>query len=378
MKYMNKKDETERTDSLNGSENPFLQFSEETNNSTDRKSRKKGRSGSAGTAPQGTEHAEKRKYIGILMAEIVIIAALSVILVLFAYELWFVPQAKKEPEIAESIAETTAVTPTPASEAEESEVQYWFPADHTSETSVDILLSRNDMLILPSGSVVREEQIDTLDLSQYFIAEDVTPESDIFRRISGKSIPEEMREDLPELSYLKVLYRNPDGAAAVGELICLKDEQEAVISLCRAFYENEITVSKMNLLESYWTENGSGKQALADSDAEENMTVCLTVPTGDGLAETGTEETGTEETGTEETGTEETESGETGTEENETEESAEIIGQNVSIIRTRIRFAPGQMPKEEDDAYRILTEHGFVKYTETDGNTYFVLTEGLE
>ena len=155
---------------------------------------------SAGKPGNGSIKAQENRYRRIIAAELAAIAVLAVAAGALLIALRRIPDWKEPEEmtpVIESVAESVPEAEESAEEEESEESQVWYHADYASEPQDDIKIARNDMMILPSGSTLREIQIDREAPEQYFFAVDVAENDTVYPRIAGKFFREE--EPLPEI-----------------------------------------------------------------------------------------------------------------------------------------------------------------------------------
>jgi hypothetical protein len=104
---------------------------------------------------------------------------------------------------AEVSAQTQAITATPAAEAAP-EVTWYEPAP----------LSADEIAALPAGTILEiAPEGETLDGCFYY--EDISDE--VFSRMKGNSYKDDCDVPLSDLRYVRVLYRDFDGNARIGE-----------------------------------------------------------------------------------------------------------------------------------------------------------------
>lgn len=195
------------------------------------------------------------------------------------------PSGKEEatPTPAPTAAPTVSPAPTKPADQDggDGEEPQMYPADRVSEESFDIRLSRNDILMMGAGTVLREEQIDWEGLEQYFIAVEISEKDDVYTRIHGKSYQENEAITLDELRYLKLLHYNYEGEIQIGELIVADSIAEDTLSVFRELFRQEYQIAKMHLIDDYWTGDG---QSSDRASAEDNNTsaYCFRTRSSDG------------------------------------------------------------------------------------------------
>ena len=237
---------------------------------------------SAGKPGNDSIKAEENRYRRIIAAELAVIVVLVVtagalLIALRRISDW------KEPEIMpviESVAESVPEAEESSVEGESEESEVWYYADYATETENDKYLARNDIKILPSGSILREDQVDRGTPDQYFFAENVIKDDTVYSRIAGKFFREE--EPLPELSYLKLLHYNADGDIQVGEMLVLREDAENTLAIFRELFEAECRIPKMRLPEEYWTEDAA--HTVEKSDEDRNTAAFSETGNGEGPA----------------------------------------------------------------------------------------------
>ena len=82
-----------------------------------------------------------------------------------------------------------------------------------------------------------------------FYAEEISDA--IFARMEGKSFPEECTTKREDLRYLHLLYKDLDGNAHEGEMVCNVIIADKLISIFRQLYENDYPIERMRLIDDY-------------------------------------------------------------------------------------------------------------------------------
>ena len=114
-------------------------------------------------------------------------------------------------------------------------------------------LNAADMLTVPAGTVIFEEQVDRAHISEYFVS--VAIPDDIYLKIDGRSYVENPYVSLDDLRYLKLLHYNFDHAIQVGELIVSADLADEVLDIFLELFDEEYEIYSLYLVEDFWTED---------------------------------------------------------------------------------------------------------------------------
>lgn len=104
---------------------------------------------------------------------------------------------------------------------------------------------------IPAGTVIDAANIDFNNLSQYFVAYDIS--DDVYEYINGKSYQENPYVALEDLRYLKLLHYNFNHELQVGELIVAADLQSDYIGIFTELFQAEYEIQSMYLPDKYWT-----------------------------------------------------------------------------------------------------------------------------
>jgi len=113
------------------------------------------------------------------------------------------------------------------------------------------VLGSSDILTLPAGTVIIEEQLDNARISDYFVS--VAIPDEVFLRINGKSYIENHYITLDDLRYLKVLHYNYDHNIQVGEIIVSAELANEFAEILQKLFETEYEIYSMLLVEEFWT-----------------------------------------------------------------------------------------------------------------------------
>lgn len=123
---------------------------------------------------------------------------------------------------------------------------------------------------IPAGTVISASSIDFNNLSQYFVAYEISDE--VFAFINGKSYQENPNVGLDDLRYLKLLHYNFNHELQVGELIVAADLQSDFIGIFTELFVAEYEIQSMYLPDNYWT----GDPTTTDSASiDVNNTSCF-------------------------------------------------------------------------------------------------------
>ncbi|MCR5302236.1 MAG: M15 family metallopeptidase [Lachnospiraceae bacterium] len=87
------------------------------------------------------------------------------------------------------------------------------------------------------------------DPAESFYAEEISDE--IFARMEGKSFPEECTTSREDLRYLHLLYRDIEGRAHEGEMVCNAAISSKLIDIFRKLYEAGYPIERMVLIDDY-------------------------------------------------------------------------------------------------------------------------------
>ncbi len=123
---------------------------------------------------------------------------------------------------------------------------------------------------IPAGTVINADNIDFNNLSQYFVAYEISDE--VFDYINGKSYQENDYVALSDLRYVKLLHYNFNHELQVGELIVAADLQSDFIGVFMELFIAEYEIASMYLPDRYWT----GDPTTTDSASiDVNNTSCF-------------------------------------------------------------------------------------------------------
>ena len=104
---------------------------------------------------------------------------------------------------------------------------------------------------IPAGTVIDAANIDYNNLSQYFVAYEISDE--VYQYINGKSYQENPYVALTDLRYVKLLHYNFNHELQVGELIVAADLQSDYIGIFMELFAAEYEIQSMYLPDRYWT-----------------------------------------------------------------------------------------------------------------------------
>ena len=105
--------------------------------------------------------------------------------------------------------------------------------------------------IIPAGTIIDASVIDFNNLSQYFVAYEISDE--VFSFINEKSYQENPDVALSDLRYMKLLHYNFNHELQVGELIVAADLQSDFIGIFTELFQAEYEIQSMYLPDNYWT-----------------------------------------------------------------------------------------------------------------------------
>ena len=147
---------------------------------------------------------------------------------------------------------TDATTPAPEAVIEFEDETVPVIVDGTEETKV------------PDDN--EEESVDdTPDPSGSFFAEEIN--DDIFARMDGKSFAKDCTTKREDLKYLHLLYKDIDGNAHEGEMVCNAVIADKLISIFRQLYDADYPIEKMVLIDEYNADD--------DASMSDNNTSCF-------------------------------------------------------------------------------------------------------
>ena len=99
------------------------------------------------------------------------------------------------------------------------------------------------------------------DPSKSFYAEPISDE--LFERMQGRSFPDSCTTNREDLRYLHLLYKDIDGNAHEGEMVCNVSIADSLIDIFRQLYENGYPIEKMVLIDDY---DGDDDASMADNN----------------------------------------------------------------------------------------------------------------
>lgn len=121
-------------------------------------------------------------------------------------------------------------------------------------------LSADEIAALPAGTILEiAPEGETLDGCFYY--EDISDE--VFSRMKGNSYKDECDVPLSDLSYVRVLYRDFDGNARIGELVVNRRITDDVLEIFRGLYDADYRIGKMVLIDEY---GGDDNLSMADNN----------------------------------------------------------------------------------------------------------------
>ena len=99
------------------------------------------------------------------------------------------------------------------------------------------------------GDVVPQEVLDTMNIDRYFTISEI-PDT-IFEFMQGRSYKEDCIIPRSDLRYLIILHRNMDGQAVVGELVVNKEISADILDIMRELYELNYPIEQVRLVDYY-------------------------------------------------------------------------------------------------------------------------------
>ena len=109
------------------------------------------------------------------------------------------------------------------------------------------------------------EVVQALDPEQSFYAEEISDE--LFERMKGKSFPEGCTTAREDLRYLHLLYKDINGEAHEGEMVCNASIADKLIDIFRQLYDADYPIEKMCLIDDYAGDD--------DASMTDNNTSCF-------------------------------------------------------------------------------------------------------
>ena len=99
------------------------------------------------------------------------------------------------------------------------------------------------------GDVVPQEVLDTMNIDRYFTISEI-PDT-IFEFMQGRSYKADCTIPRSDLRYLIILHRNMDGQAVVGELVVNKEISADILDIMRELYEQNYPIEQVRLVDYY-------------------------------------------------------------------------------------------------------------------------------
>lgn len=99
------------------------------------------------------------------------------------------------------------------------------------------------------GDVVPQEVLDTMNIDRYFTISEI-PDT-IFEFMQGRSYKADCTIPRSDLRYLIILHRNMDGQAVVGELVVNKEISADILDIMRELYELNYLIEQVRLVDYY-------------------------------------------------------------------------------------------------------------------------------
>lgn len=103
------------------------------------------------------------------------------------------------------------------------------------------------------------------DADDFFREEEISDE--IFDRMKGKSFPDSCTVSREDLRYLRLLYKDINGAVHEGEMVCNKEIAGKLCDIFRHLYDADYPIEKINLIDEYGGDD--------DASMSDNNTSCF-------------------------------------------------------------------------------------------------------
>lgn len=140
------------------------------------------------------------------------------------------------------------------------------------DTQEDIQVKYSSVIELKPGIVLSKEELDLVDITNFFMASPIIEGDEIYERIYGKSYRTNDDITLEELRYIKLLHYNYDGDIQVGELIVNQKIEKDCLDIFQKLFEAEYQIYRMVLVDDYWTGDGVESDAVS---MKNNNTSCF-------------------------------------------------------------------------------------------------------
>ncbi len=114
---------------------------------------------------------------------------------------------------------------------------------------------------ISQGSVASEEVVKEPSPEDSFYSEEISDK--VFARMQGKSFPEGCTVSRDDLRYLHLLYKDIDGAAHEGEMVCNVAIADKLIDIFRKLYDAGYPIEKMVLIDEY---DGDDDASMSDNN----------------------------------------------------------------------------------------------------------------
>lgn len=105
------------------------------------------------------------------------------------------------------------------------------------------------LLVFGPGDVVPEELVAGEKYEQYFYAQRIP--DDIFELMQGRSYKDNCTVPREDLRYLRLLHRDIDGRARVGEMVVAKGIAQDVLDIFRQLYEASYPIESVLLVDRF-------------------------------------------------------------------------------------------------------------------------------
>ncbi len=119
------------------------------------------------------------------------------------------------------------------------------PAKETSATQA--------LTLWKAGTRVSEQAVKAFGLDKCFSVNRIDDAT--YKRIHGKSFPDNCRIQRADLRYLRLLHRTLDGHIQLGELICNRCIANDLVAIFRQLYDANYPIERMVLIDNYGAED---------------------------------------------------------------------------------------------------------------------------
>lgn len=130
------------------------------------------------------------------------------------------------------------------------------------ETILDNNVNQIDFKSLSAFEILKYEDIDIENLSNYFYSEEITDE--IFNRIYEKSYKKDCTISKDDLRYIRILHIGFDKETHIGELIVNKAIKQDIIDIFIELYKANYPIEKVILIDEY---NADDELSMEDNNS---------------------------------------------------------------------------------------------------------------